>query len=520
MENYKSATDAQYKAKVDKQIQAELAEGYYQIVNSKPCMVSALGAIPKSNGGIRLIHDCSRPAGAAVNDMAKHEEFSMQSVDNAVSMIDKNWYMGKVDLKNAYRSIPISKNSQRVTGLSWVVDGKKVYMVDTRLPFGARASPYIFNKVTQSVRYMMEKRGFHNIVVYLDDFWVCANSYHECSVAMDTLLKLLRSLGFHINWSKVEGPSKCMTFLGIEINSEEMTLAIPKDKLEDTIGLVHTFLARRRSSKKQLQSLVGRLSWLARVVSPGRIFLRALIEAMSKAKAAAHKVIHTSAMREDLLWWAEVAPLINGTMAIKGKIPISSVITDACPIGGAGVFNNDWFYVNWAADSPLLANLHINYKELLCTVLAARRWAALWKDRVVIFYTDSMVTKGMLQKGKCRDPVVRSLLKELYMQAVVYNFHIESVHVPGVDNVLADSISRLHIPNKSQEVLALFPQLLGIPFQMGFHNLEKHMSLASVLFLFLQRCPLVFGRIGSKEEFPFCNRKCTLSQQRQLIGVT
>ena len=66
---------------------------------------------------------------------------------------------------------------------------------------------------------MMEQRCFHNIVVYLDDFWVSAATYEECSVAMDTLLKLLRSLGFHINWSKVEGPAQVITFLGIEINS-------------------------------------------------------------------------------------------------------------------------------------------------------------------------------------------------------------------------------------------------------------------------------------------------------------
>ena len=494
MENYKSATDPQFRPLVEKQIRAELAEGYYKIVNSKPCMVSALGAIPKSNGGVRLIHDCSRPTGAAVNDLATTEDFKFQSVDHAIKTIDRGHFMGKIDFKNAYRSVPISDKSQEVTGLSWVLDGKKVYMVDSRLPFGARASPYIFNKITQCVKYMMEQRGFHNIVVYLDDFYLSAATYEECLTAMNMLLRLLRTLGFHINWSKVEGPAQVLTFLGIEINSLDMTIAIPEEKLADTISLVKSFLGKKRSSKKQLQSLVGRLSWLARCCKPGRIYLRALIEAMSKAKAPSHKVITTAAMREDLLWWAEVAPLINGTMAIKEKIPIMTVITDACPIGGAGVFDGDWFYVNWMADSPSLAHLHINYKELLCTILAARRWAPFWKDRIVVFYTDSMVTKGMLQKGKCRDPVVRSLLKELYMLAVVHNFHIEARHIPGVENVLADSISRMHMQDKSREILRLFPLIAGAPFCLGFHEMERHMLLASVLFLYLQGCPLVFGQ--------------------------
>ena len=47
-----------------------------------------------------------------------------------------------------------------------------VLFYDTRLPFGAESSPEIFDRPTQAVRRMMGKRGFVNMIVYLDNFHV------------------------------------------------------------------------------------------------------------------------------------------------------------------------------------------------------------------------------------------------------------------------------------------------------------------------------------------------------------
>ena len=55
---------------------------------------------------------------------------------------------------------------------------------------------------------------------------------------------------------------------------------------------------------------------------------------------------------------------------------------------------------------------------------------------------------------------------------------------------------------------------------MGFHEMEHHMSLASVLFLYLQGCPLVFGQADSSIESPFCSHKCIQNLQKLPIGVT
>ena len=62
---------------------------------------SPMAIIPKPDGDVRLIHDCSRPAGMAVNNNCSsnwHQKFSW--VGNAVSLMTPGCYKAKVDLKS------------------------------------------------------------------------------------------------------------------------------------------------------------------------------------------------------------------------------------------------------------------------------------------------------------------------------------------------------------------------------------------------------------------------------------
>ena len=55
----------------------------------------------------------------------------------------------------------------------------------------------------QAVRRMMCRRGFDGTVAYLDDFFVCGDTFEACLSAYNCLISLLRNLGFQINWKKV-----------------------------------------------------------------------------------------------------------------------------------------------------------------------------------------------------------------------------------------------------------------------------------------------------------------------------
>ena len=92
------------------------------ISNSKPVIISALGALPKPDSDeVRLIHECSQPSGRALNDYAGIESFKYQSLEDALRLIKSGYYMAKVDLRHAYHSVHINPNNYQATGLKWKV---------------------------------------------------------------------------------------------------------------------------------------------------------------------------------------------------------------------------------------------------------------------------------------------------------------------------------------------------------------------------------------------------------------
>ena len=183
--NHKSAL-GENRVAVEAQIREEIANGRYQVVQERPTITSALGALIKeTTGKVRLLHDASRPHGRALNDFATNTKFSYQTLYHATSSLQKGFYMAKLGLSSAYRSVKLRKADQHMAGLEWTFDGtNRVYLHDLRLPFGARLSAGIFNTLTQAVRRIMRREGFHNITVYLDDFLVWGPDRASCLRAL------------------------------------------------------------------------------------------------------------------------------------------------------------------------------------------------------------------------------------------------------------------------------------------------------------------------------------------------
>ena len=437
-----------------KQILHEIGMGNYEIVPEPPEIISPIGVIEKPDGGVRLIHDCSVPKGKAVNDYCTtdwHHRFAR--VDDAATLVTEGCYMAKVDLKSAYRSVSISKHSQKVTGLKWTFGNRTVYFRDTKLCFGSRLAPGIFHRLTQAVKRMLERKGLKAVVVYLDDFFIKADSFEDCVDALNLVISLLRKLGFHINWQKVTDPSTRIIFLGIEIDSSNMCLRLPDDKLHQALDELRSFRSRKRASKKQLQSLAGKLNFCAGVVFGGRVFLRRIIDSINLLKADNHKMILTAGIHADINWWLQFMSTFNGKSMLLDQQAVESVFTDSCTFAAGGIYAGDWFYINWDLDWPLVSQLHINSKEILAAFLAVCRWAPCWRNKRIYLQSDNITAVAAINKGTSRNPFIMGCLRQLFWLSACYNFHISARFLPGISNTVADDISRLHEPGRLHRIL-------------------------------------------------------------------
>ena len=301
--NNKSTCSDVIKSCIDDAVSNELISGGYIPCTEQPKIISALSAIPKPDGGVRLIHDLSRPADQSVNSYASKDYCKYESISDAIALIQPGWFMAVVDLKSAYRSVHIRPDEQCITGLQWQFSGQKqpLTMCDTRLPFGARKSPAIFNRITQAVARSLRQAG-HHVVVYLDYFFECGPDFVSCKATYDALIIKLRNLGVQISWNKVVDPCQQLVFLGIQIDAMTGHLSLKPEKLSELCGLIHTFWQRKRVSPSQLESLAGKLCWASHVVPWGRTHLRSIYVLISSLKSPTHKC-RLGDLQADLTWW-------------------------------------------------------------------------------------------------------------------------------------------------------------------------------------------------------------------------
>ena len=431
---------------VEKQILTELSEGRYLVVDNPPTLISALGAVPKSNSDdLRVIHDCSQPPGRAVNDYAP--------------LGDK---------------LPISLSMMPLNCL---------YLVDIapKSIWNLHTDPCLFTQMIKVLWvWLGPSKGIHTLHIWLiPDYHLGAALHQEFSIALlnpcvvwwpggvlmllhilmislfmnlllkkymsavHVLIQLLRELGFSISYDKVEGPATRVTFLGIVVDSVSFTLELPQQKLNEFYAILLQFASRKRASLRQLQQLAGRLNWACQVVRGGRCYLRRILDMIKPLKLAHHKVVLFESFYADIDWWLQFLPVFNGKRLVLNHAPLHDVFVDASGTGSGFVFDTDWGYCGWRDIEDSVNHFHINEKEILSAVLAARRWAPRWANSRVLFHTDNITVRAALRTGSAKSPRIMPYLSELFWLSALFNFTMDAVHIPGHQNDTPDTISRL-----------------------------------------------------------------------------
>ena len=409
------------------------------------CHCSPIGIIPKPHqpGKWRLIVDLSSPGGHSVNDAISPQVAHMQyaSVLDAAAMIrhlGPGTLMAKMDLQNAYRVLPVHADDHPLLAIKW---DQNTYL-DTALPFGLRSAPKIFSAFADALAWIMHCNGVQQQLHYLDDFlFLGAPSNQECAAGLQTALQVCDRLGVPVANHKTEGPSTCLTFLGIQIDSVAMQLSLAPDKLARIQGLVLSWRSKRAASKQELQSLLGHLSHAATVVQHGRTFMRRMFDLVKQVHRAHHHVRLSQEFRSDLQWWATFLPQWNGKSILRLPEPQHMVTADASGSWGCGAFGShgQWFQLQWPES---WAKHHIAAKELVPVVMAIALWGAQWSATTVLIRSDNAAVVAALTAGSAKDALLMHLLRCLHFFLAYFDIQLVARHLAGTDNVAADALSR------------------------------------------------------------------------------
>ena len=200
-----------------------------------------------------------------------------------------------------------------------------------------------------------------------------------------------------------------------------------------------------------------------------------ILDMLNLLQSLLAKVRLSAEFHEDIRWWHSFLHYFNGKCNFLRQSPTTDVQTDACLVAAGAYFRGDWLYHNFALDTPDLALLHINYKEVLAQVFAVFRWAPCWANQHVIIHSDNEAAVHIINKGTTSHPLIMGYLRQLFWLSAVYNFRFTASYIPGKQNLIADAVSRLHQPLKCLELYEQLCSQTPRPVMDGI-ALSNHMS--------------------------------------------
>ena len=413
--------------------------------------ISRFGVIPKGHtpGKWRLITDLSYPPGLSVNDgidknLCSMSYITVDMIADIVASFGPASLMAKVDIQSAYRLIPVHPDDRPFLAVQWQGD----VFCDAMLPFGLRSAPKLFNAVADALEWCIRQEGVVHVYHYLDDFIVLGPpSSAQCLEDLQSLEAVCTSLGVPLAAHKREGPTTCLTFLGIELDSVAGVLRLPEDKLQRLTTILREWGDRKACTRKELESLIGLLNHACKVVRPGRTFLRRMIDLLTSTGASSiprqhHHIRLNREFRADLAWWRSFVQQWNGVGLLKHQDlgPGLVVTSDASGSWGCGAWHGtSWFQYAWSQEEY---DLDISVKELTPVVLSAAIWGKNWSGRSVSCFCDNQAVVTVLNKRSCRDKHLMHLLRCLFFFEAQGQFRVYAKHISGSCNGKADDLSR------------------------------------------------------------------------------
>lgn len=105
-------------------------------------------------------------------------------------------------------------------------------------------------------------------------------------------------------------------------------------------------------------------------------------------------------------------------------------------------------------------------------------WSQLLSGKKIQFLTDNMALVSIINSQSSRSKRIMSLLRELVLLLMQFNITFKAKHIPGIDNSVADAISRKQWEKFRQ--LAPLAKKDSEPIPATFHKLLFQMRYLAI----------------------------------------
>ena len=75
-------------------------------------------------------------------------------------------------------------------------------------------------------------------------------------------------------------------------------------------------------------------------------------------------------------------------------------------------------------------------------LFGVRLWAKQWASRAIVIKFDNEAVVTVAHKGVTRDSALAAMVQNMWFVTASYNVKLKLIHIPGIQNVSADLLSR------------------------------------------------------------------------------
>ena len=314
-------------------------------------------------------------------------------------------YLWKRDLHRFYLQIPMDPVEYQHVGCVW----RGLVFFFVALMFGLRHSGLQGQRITDALSWIHRRLGLlhgdcrmFNCINYCDDLGGGESTKERADLSFTKIGVLLGELGLAESEDKARAPSTEMVYLGVQFNTVTMTMSVPPDKLAELKEEIERWYKKTTTAKKPLQSLLGKLFWVSRVVKHSRTFMSRLLNQLREMPSTPSncKVKLSEDCRKDLLWWRTFLKVYNGVTMIENEdaiqlslpqlidMPFTVCVGDATLTGGGAWHGSSY----WSRQFPHLlkdSQIPVHVKEFLVVTASAKLWGSSWAGKVIQIFCDN-----------------------------------------------------------------------------------------------------------------------------------
>lgn len=444
-------------AEINTQLEEWLKDGIVERAKPDSTFHSPLLAVPKRDpltGKTSKLRICCdlRKINAAISDQDCQENFAVPKIDEIFGKVAGNANVISVlDLKQAYFAFPVSPESRRCLTFS---HNNLTYRW-ARAPFGLKflvsqfvyTMSVLFDGIEQELKEELKKiyikdnkdisqidNGFQaGICHYLDDIVVFAKSAQINVLMVKLVINRLTQVNLRINTDKCSFFQTSVYLLGFIISKNITKIDTKRLSNIDTWEIPKT--------TKQVRSLMGIISHL-RSYCPMLSKLAAPIDSLRNKKNIQGK---WTALHTDRLERIKQILMSNQILYAPDPSKPYYMQTDASVLGiSACLFQKDDLgrikHIAFASRSLNSAerNWSTNRRETAAIVFGFEKYKPLlWGHNQIIVLCDHLALTYLFTSSTLNNTL------QGYLEILgEYNFSV--AHIKGMDNILADRLSRLY----------------------------------------------------------------------------